>query len=52
VRKNDLTVAVVVLIDHDARSRGANQSRQFVLAMFDWRTAQVRAIELNQVEGA
>ena len=47
VLEHGLAVAVVMLIDHNAGSRGANQSRQFVLAVLNRLAAQVLAFELD-----
>src|SRR6185503_708501 len=48
----DRAVAVVVLVEDDARMRAAQQISQEGLAVFNRCPAQIPAVEFEQIEGA
>jgi hypothetical protein len=52
VRKHDRAIAIVMVIEHDARMRAAHQLGQLTLALLDRHPAQILAVELDQIESA
>ena len=49
--ENNLAVALVMLIEHDAPARGADQLGELGLALLDRPSPQILSVELDQVEG-
>jgi hypothetical protein len=52
VLKDGCAITVVVDVEHDTVALPAQYVGQYTFALFDWSTAQIFAINLDQVEGA
>ena len=49
--ENDLAVALVMLIEHNAELRPVHQLCQLALAVLNRRAAQIVAVQFDQIEG-
>ncbi len=52
VFEHDVAVAFIEFVEHDTGMRAAHQLRQLGLALFDGRSSQILAIQLDEIEGA